>query len=65
MQNTKLEFTLNEHVLLIESVYTRIERMEKLIQTFVLEDLKDKYEKDLNELKELYDRLNKAYFNYL
>ena len=57
-------YTPNEHQLLIESVMTRIHKVDKLIPTFVMPELKERYERELIELKKLLDKLNESYFNH-
>lgn len=58
-------FTPEEQVLIIESVMTRIEKVNKMIPTFVLPELKLRYENDLMKLNNLRAKLNEFYFNNL
>lgn len=59
------QFTDSEQLMLIESVYTRIRKIEALIPSLLLPELKSRYENDLEQLRELYNKLNESYFNNL
>ena len=57
----KLELTLNEQVLLLDSIYTRIRKIDQLIETFESGELKDVYRKEQAALISLQSKIENQY----